>query len=152
MPKRKRPDQSSLFDAPGALAYCERCKVELRVAETRREDAAPFRRSLTTQGVCPDCVMTEFLYNTYPVNSIIDRAGPEMLLQADFIRQAFLSSGIMERSEMDIREVNWQRVVANWKLPVKVKLTPRNPYRMGDAKEDSDFRNRWLGEVRKRVQ
>jgi hypothetical protein len=120
-------------ETPGAIAYCERCGRKLRVAEKRREDSAPFKLSKTTKGVCPDCVMTQFLYNTYPVNMIIDEAGPEMLLNADFMRMAVTSSGIMQGCEMDIGEVDWQRVVENWKLPVKIQKSPLNPYRMGES-------------------
>jgi hypothetical protein len=43
----------------------------------------------------------------------------------------------MDGCEMQIQEVNWQRVVENWKLPVKIdKKNPRNPYRMGDCHRD----------------
>jgi hypothetical protein len=146
--KRAVSYQQSSFDLPaqpGALAKCDRCGVQLRVAETRREDSRPFRRSMTTAGLCPDCVMTEFLYNTYPVNMIIDERGPEMLLNAECMRSALLSSGVMDPAhcEMDVNEINWQRVYDNWNLPVKVKKSGLNPYRMGDAKEESRFGNRF---------
>jgi hypothetical protein len=115
------------------LANCDRCGRQLQVSSTRREDSAPFRRAKVPKGVCPECVMTQFLYNTYPVNMLIDEAGPEILLNAEFMRMAFTQAGIMERCEMYISEVNWQRVVDNWKLPVKVTRDGRNPYRMGDS-------------------
>jgi hypothetical protein len=118
---------------PGALANCERCGRLLRVAETRREDSAPFRLSKTKKGVCPDCVMTQFLYETYPVNMLIDEAGPEMLLNAGVMRMAFSSAGILDRCELQIEEIDWERVVANWSLPVKVTRDGRNPYRMGEG-------------------
>ncbi len=136
MPGKKaklKPSEAAEIPQPGAMASCNRCGVQLRVSESRREDSAPFRRSLTTKGVCPDCVMTQFLYNTYPINWQLDERGPELLLHP-MIREAFLSSGVMERCEMSIDEVNWERVVANWNLPVKVTNDGTNPYKMGDAK------------------
>ncbi len=122
---------------PSALAKCDRCAVQLRVAESRREDSRPFRKAAVPKGLCPDCVMTEFLYNTYPVNMIIDERGPEMLLNAESMRMALLSSGVMDPAhcEMDVNEINWRRVVDNWNLPVKLSKSGRNPYRMGDAKK-----------------
>jgi hypothetical protein len=44
---------------------------------------------------------------------------------------------------MGIASIDWQRVVDNWNLPVKVNRDGRNPYRMGDAtrrKEAPTFR------------
>lgn len=122
---------------PSALAKCDRCAVQLRVAESRREDSRPFRKAAVPEGLCPDCVMTEFLYNTYPVNMIINERGPEMLLNAESMRMALLSSGVMDPAhcEMDVNEINWRRVVDNWNLPVKLSKSGRNPYRMGDAKK-----------------
>jgi hypothetical protein len=151
MAKKKRSpvsDHQSAFDLPaqpGALAKCDRCSVQLRIAESRRQDSRPFRKSATIHGHCPDCVMTEFLYNTYPVNMLIDERGPEMLLNAEFMRMALLSSGVMDPAhcEMDVNEINWQRVVDNWDLPVKVAKSGLNPYRMGDAKKEGRFGNRF---------
>ena len=94
------------------------------MAAARRADSKPFRRAAVPEGVCPDCVMTEFLYNTYPINWQIDQVGPELLLKPDFAEAAFVCSGLMDGCEMQIQEVNWQRVVENWKLPVQVRYFP----------------------------
>lgn len=128
MPPKKRADS-----IPAAVAFCDRCKKMLRVAETRNEDSKPFRLAKVPKGVCADCVMTEFLYNTYPVNMLIDEAGPEILLNAGFMRMAFTQAGILKGCDLDINEIDWQRVVDNWKLPVKITRDGRNPYRMGDS-------------------
>ena len=80
--------------------------------------------------------MTQFLFETYPINWIIDERGPEMLLNAEFMRMAFIQCGLMEHCpDMDIRQIDWRRLVDNWNLPVKVKGGARNLYRMGEAKE-----------------
>lgn len=116
----------------GALATCERCGRQCQVAPSRREDSKPFRLAKVPKGVCPECVMTQFLYTTYPVNMQIDEAGPELLLNP-MIPQAFEMSGLLQGCDLSIEEINWQRVVDNWKLPVKVKHDGRNPYRMGES-------------------
>ncbi len=128
-------------------ANCDRCKRLLQVATIRKETSRPFRKSLVPKGLCPECVVTEFFYNTYPVNMLIDEAGPEILLREGvagwsdpdvpaglpFVAQALVGSGIMKECEMDIREIDWVRLVENWNLPVKTKKGARNPYRMGDS-------------------
>jgi hypothetical protein len=116
---------------PGALAHCERCGRQLRVADSRREDSKPFRLAKVPKGVCPECVMTQFLYNTYPVNMQIDIAGPELLLKLH-IREAFLMCGVLNDCDLHIDEIDWRRVVENWSLPVKVAKSALNMYRMGD--------------------
>jgi len=60
------------------MCLCDRCKRPIQLAaKRRREDSRPFRLAKVPKGVCADCVMTQFLYNTYPINMQIDRAGPE---------------------------------------------------------------------------
>jgi len=118
---------------PGAVASCERCGKKIQVAAARREDAELFRLAKELKGVCADCVMTQFLYNTYPINMQLDEAGPELLLKPG-IREAFVSCGILDRGDLKIDEIDWQRVVDNWDLPVPInKKDPRNPYRMGES-------------------
>jgi hypothetical protein len=55
---KPQPQKSS----SGAPANCARCGVLLQVAAARRADSKPFRRAAVPEGVCPDCVMTEFLF------------------------------------------------------------------------------------------
>lgn len=138
--QRKDAVKAAWESIPNAdqVAKCSRCGVAVKVASHRRSNAEILRLSKTTTGVCANCAVTEFLYNTYPANSIIDERGPEMLLHPQ-VGEAFVQSGLMGRADMDIREVNWQTVVANWYLPVKVaKNNPRNPYRIGDAKRQRE--------------
>lgn len=125
---------------PEGQCICDRCKRPLRVAERRREDSKPFRLAKVPKGVCPECVMTQFLYNTYPINMQIDEAGPELLLKPG-IAEAFVSCGLLDGCDLKIEEVNWQRVVDNWKLPVKITKDGRNPYRMGDSPRAGKGRN-----------
>jgi len=113
---------------------CQRCGRACRVAGPFKEKAEMFRRSRSPQGLCSDCVMTEFLYNTYPINMQIDEAGPELLLKPG-VGEAFMQSMILERGDLTIEEISWERIVANWELPVKVSKDSRNPYRMGDERK-----------------
>lgn len=121
-------------ETPGAIANCERCGRKLRVAAQRREASAPFKLSKNIKGFCPECVMTQFLYNTYPINMQIDEAGPQVLLNP-LIRDAFLMSGILDGCDMSIEEINWHYLVENWSLPVKIQKTGLNPYRMGESRQ-----------------
>ncbi|HZP02635.1 MAG TPA: hypothetical protein VFD30_20460 [Terriglobia bacterium] len=111
---------------------CERCGALIQLSPTRNPESKPFRLAAVPKGVCADCVMTQFLYNTYPINMQIDEAGPELLLKPG-ITDAFVMCGLLEGCDLKIEEINWRRVVANWNLPVKVKRDGRNPYRMGEA-------------------
>ena len=97
-----------------------------------KKDARYFRHAKQPTGYCANCVLTQFLYNTYPTNMIIDEAGPELLLKPG-VGDALVQSGIMGASDMRIEEVNWQNIVEHWELPVEIKLSPINPYRMGDS-------------------
>jgi hypothetical protein len=133
----------------GADCICERCGVKCKVAAQRNPDSKPFRRAAVPAGFCASCVMTQFLYNTYPINMQIDQAGPGLLLKP-MIREAFLSCGILDGCDLNIDEVVWARVVDNWHLPVKInKKDPRNPYRMGEVRAANEARDRHERETRK---
>jgi hypothetical protein len=122
-----------MLDFTQPMTKCERCKkLIVLAAERRNEDSHPFRLAKVPKGVCANCVMTQFLYNTYPINMQIDEAGPELLLKPG-ICEAFLSSGLLGHSDLNIDEIEWERVVANWDLPVKIQKSGMNPYRMGES-------------------
>jgi hypothetical protein len=125
-------------------ANCERCGRALRVAESRREDSKPFRLAKVPKGVCPECVMTQFLYNTYPINQQIDEAGPELLLKP-LVAECFRASGLLDDCDLKIEEIDWARLVANWKLPVKVTKGAKNCYTMGESRA----RRQRLAEIKK---
>jgi hypothetical protein len=125
---------SEIIDFTKPMVKCERCGklITLAPESSRHEDAHPFRLAKEPKGVCANCIMTQFLYNTYPINMQIDEAGPELLLNQG-IREAFVRCGLLSHSDLKIEEINWQQVVANWALPVKAPRGPRNPYRMGES-------------------
>jgi hypothetical protein len=113
-------------------ANCERCGVLMRLAEKRNEKSMPFKLARIPKGLCANCVVTEFLYNTYPVNEILDRSGPQILL-VPHMRNAF--APILQDCDMGVDEINWALIVQNWSLPVKTKRGARNPYSMGEYAE-----------------
>ena len=121
--------QPSLFKT--ADAQCDRCKRPLQLTPSTNPTIL-LRRASKPTGVCPDCAITQFLYNTYPLNMQIDEAGPELLLKPH-IPQVFDMFLKQSGCDLDINEIDWKRVVDNWYLPVTVHKDPRNPYRMGDS-------------------
>ena len=121
----------------GARANCERCGIALQVAAARSEESAPFRRADVPKGFCADCVFTQFLYNTYPINMQLDRSGPQVLLHPE-MRQAILLCGLLNRCDMNVDELDWQRIVDNWDLPVACEPSATNPYRMGDHRRERE--------------
>jgi hypothetical protein len=122
----------------GARANCLRCGVDVQVsAKKRAEKSWPFKLATIPKGFCADCVFTQFLCNTYPINMGLDRSGPELLLHPQ-MREAVLMSGLLEKCDMNVDEVNWQKVVANWNLPIECKTSPTNPYRMGDYQREQE--------------
>ena len=130
---RPQPEkQYVLIDAAGQIANCDRCGAMMRVADRRNKDSHPFKLAEKPKGVCANCAVTHCLYNTYPINWQIDEAGPELLLTPG-LREAFLSCGMLDHCDLNIDEVNWSQVVANWSLPVKHQKSPTNPYKMGDS-------------------
>lgn len=105
-------------DAPvSAVTACRRCGLPCRVASERHEDARVLRKSLTPDGVCANCAITGFLRDTTPLNVILDRQGPDVLLlptvQAQIGR--ILDAG---NSDADLSEIDWNAVIAAWDLPV----------------------------------
>lgn len=134
MAKKRKPltPEPPVKAQPGAIGFCERCGMKLQVAAARNENSAPFRLAAIPKGFCADCVVTQFLYDTYPINMQLDERGPGVLLHPQ-MREAMLMSGILEGCDMNVDEINWQRIVHNWGLPVECRKSATNPYEMGSA-------------------
>jgi len=125
---------ADFLDFTKPMTKCESCGrlIVLAAESARHEGSHPFRLAKVPKGVCANCVMTQFLYNTYPINMQIDESGPELLLNP-LIREAFQRCGLLNHCDLNIDEVNWAEVVKNWKLPVEIHKDGRNPYRMGES-------------------
>lgn len=111
---------------------CGRCGKLLRMAESTAKADAPFKLAKVPDGLCAECVMTEFLYNNYPLNMQLDESGPEILL-SPHTPLMLEQSGVMDGSDLKASEVDWVRLVANWRMPVETRRGPKNPYSMGES-------------------
>lgn len=87
------------------------------------------RAILKTQheGLCPNCVVTDFLLGIEPIRQIImgSRArggivpempgkGPEILRYPHIQEQI---GRILSSTQLSLTEINWETVIANWDLP-----------------------------------
>jgi len=74
------------------------------------------------------------MVNTYPVNMIIEESehGPSLLLYPH-IQEQFVVIMRSGNADMIPEEIDWELVVKNWALPLKVKTSPMNPHRPGDG-------------------
>jgi hypothetical protein len=111
------------------VCSCDRCGRPCQVAPDRNPDARLLRKSAVPKGLCVDCATTEWLLNTYPCNLLLDQSGPDVLRHGA-IQEQFAAIMISGNADARPDEINWERVIANWDLPVKqVKKNPLNPYR-----------------------
>lgn len=134
----KKPKQQPALDLEpsgfGQICNCERCGVKCRVGAIEPSKAKMLRRSTKPKGFCNNCSVTEFLANTYPPNMIIEESphGAAILLFPQ-IQEQFAAIMKAGNADMNPEEINWQLVVDNWNLPLKVKASPTNPHRPGDS-------------------
>ncbi len=105
-----------LFDPPaGATVHCSRCKVPLRLAPQRTEDARLLRKKTTPGGTgyCLNCAVAEWFVLMGVRAQVSD---PKALLLPHMQRQfaVLMKSG---RADADPAEINWAHVVEHWDLP-----------------------------------
>jgi len=107
---------------------CNRCGAKCRVG-VRNPEAKVIRRSATPRGLCVNCATHDWLRNTYPVNMILDRSGPSILLN-EIVRRQFAEILRSGNADAKIDEINWNLIAENWELPWrhKVQLSAQNPY------------------------
>lgn len=106
---------------------CARCGVECEIRARRTSNAQLLKRSKKPSGVCSNCAVTEWFMNTYPINMQLDGSGPAALLQP-FMQKHFANIMKAGGADMDPAEIDWQKVVGNWNLPVEVERSATNPY------------------------
>lgn len=117
----------------GETCNCKRCGVKCRVTATQKSEAHHLRRNTVPEGMCANCAVSEWLANTYPINMILEESkrGPSILLIPAMQEQ--FAELILKDSDLTPEEIDWQLVVDNWNLPMKVKCRPTNPHRPGDT-------------------
>lgn len=129
------------------ITNCDRCGVRLRIADSNTPDAQLLKLSLTTEGVCANCCMTEVLQITEPINELL--RSPRCLscggakypkafdkfcvckppqfpsigevLMQPHIQNCIASLLAVGKSDAKIGDIDWLEVIANWELP----LSPR---------------------------
>jgi len=96
--------------------YCERCGKECQPGIGNPE-ARLLKRA--QKGLCADCSLTQFLKSTEPFSELLGRVGVEAL-KAPGIKLSIARLLITGKADASIEDVNMDRVVANWNLPVKL--------------------------------
>jgi hypothetical protein len=92
------------------------------------------RKAAVPKGYCVNCAVTEWMANTYPCNMILEESshGAQILLVPQ-IQEQFASIMLAANADASPEEIDWQQVVANWDLPLKVKRSGVNPHLPGDS-------------------
>lgn len=117
----------------GELCNCSRCGAACRVTPGRDAKAKMLRKSAHPDGFCANCAVTEYLANSYPINMLLERSGPEVL-RHPALRTPFAEIMESGHANMRIEEIDWDKVVDNWSLPLpQVKRGAMNPHEPGDV-------------------
>ena len=99
---------------------CERCRFPTRIGPPPSSDAALLRRTALSHGFCANCAVTVWLQLTAPLNRLLCESphGPQMLL-APHVQQHFLAIMRAGNADMHPEEIDWDRIVAQWELPLE---------------------------------
>lgn len=96
---------------------CTRCGAPLQFREPERNpDARLLRKSAVPVGYCAACAMANWLQHTEPLNTILAKKGPAMLLDRRVVDQManVLAAGCADAKP---QEIDWLSVVVHWDLP-----------------------------------
>lgn len=100
---------------------CSRCGRLLQVKPTRTLEARVLRASAEpiTDGYCADCAITAFIKDRSQsmLADLMDRHGLEVL-RALHIQQQWGRILRAGNADADASEIDWERVIANWDLPL----------------------------------
>jgi len=94
---------------------CQRCGRNCQSGNGNPE-ARLLKRS--DKGYCADCALTAFLKTTEPLNMLIGSQGVGTLRNQN-IRAQIANLLIVGKSDANIGEIDIERVIENWDLPVK---------------------------------
>ena len=110
------------------ITNCRRCGKKLRVDPKPQSNAKMLKRGSQAKGFCINCAVHDWLRNTYPVNIIFTTLSPDAL-RLEHIQQQFITLMQAGNADANPDEIDWERIIANWKLPFrdKVKATAANP-------------------------
>lgn len=99
------------------ITRCKRCGKQYQVGIGNPE-ARLLKRS--AKGYCADCAFTEFIKTTEPLYWIIEHQGVEVLRDKQ-IRLEMAKLLIVGKSDASINEIDMDRVITNWNLPIHTK-------------------------------
>ena len=94
---------------------CQRCGKECQ-GGIGNPEARLLKRG--QKGYCADCALTAFLKNETPFEYAVQNNGIEILRDKN-IRLQIAQLLIAGKSDATIDEIDMERVIANWNLPVK---------------------------------
>ena len=100
-----------------ATCQCERCGKQLQMGGSKNPDARLLRRAESPQGYCAGCAATQFLKCTGPLGEVLSQMGPEML-RAPHVQTQFRAVMQSGGADAAFEEIDWERVIAYWHLPV----------------------------------
>lgn len=103
------------------LAKCVRCGKLCVVGGPPNPEARliPYAtaQEAKTQGLCADCAVAVFIKAQPALMFGIELNGTKMLLDSR-VQQRFGEIMVIGKADAKLEEVNWQRVVDNWELPI----------------------------------
>lgn len=103
------------------LAECTRCGKLCKVAGPPNPDARlmPYAtaKEAKERGLCADCAATAFIKGIETLMYGIGLNDVKMLLDQR-VQQQFSQIMIVGKADAKPDEINWQRVVDNWELPL----------------------------------
>jgi len=95
---------------------CKRCGKECQ-GGIGNPEARLLKRA--QQGYCADCALTAFLKETEPLGMLIKSQGPGTLRNQS-IREQIAKLLIVGKSDARFEEIDIERVISNWNLPISV--------------------------------
>jgi len=99
------------------VILCPRCNAHCKQSVPVNPDARLLRRTSGTNGLCPNCAVTEFLLSVEPIRLSIESNGAEKVLLNAAVREQFMTVMRAGGADMKPDEINWQSVISNWSLP-----------------------------------
>jgi len=96
---------------------CQRCSKECQ-AGVGNPEARLLKRA--DRGLCADCALTVFLKNETPFEYAVQNNGIEILRDTN-VRLQIAQLLLTGKSDASIEEIDMNRVIANWNLPVPKK-------------------------------
>lgn len=103
----------------GRHANCQRCGIKCVVADQANLAARPIRRA-DGEGYCVTCALTQWLRSDDMDITRLLPAGtdPREALRLPHIQELVARIFKVGKADASADEINWQRLVENWSLPV----------------------------------